>query len=75
MKKFFTGMICLAAIVATSVVLLPVAAVKIAVGLSKPRDKSQTGPARAAADPASPELLTGRDRGDEPLGLESPVKS
>jgi len=75
MKKFFTGMICLAAIVATSVVLLPVAAVKIAVGLSKPRDKSKTGRARAAAEPAPPGLFTGRDRGDEPIGMESPLKS
>jgi len=75
MKKLLTGAVCAAAIAAAAVVLLPIAAVKIAVGLSKPRDRSETGHARTAADPAPPGLLTGRDRGDEPLGLESPLKS
>jgi len=41
MKKTFTGIICLAAILAASVVLLPVTAAKIAVRLSKPRDHSR----------------------------------
>jgi hypothetical protein len=38
MKKFLTGVVCLAAIAAASIVLLPAAAVKIAVRLSKPRE-------------------------------------
>jgi hypothetical protein len=58
MKKFLTGVVCLAAIVATSVVLLPVAAVKIAVRLSKPRDKAKKASPRAVADPSSSRLLT-----------------
>ena len=41
MKKTFTGIICLAAILAASVVLLPVTAAKIAVRLSKPRDNTR----------------------------------
>jgi hypothetical protein len=40
MKKVLTGVVCAAAIAAAAVVLLPVAAVRIAVGLSKPRDKA-----------------------------------
>lgn len=75
MKKFLTGAVCGAAIAAAAVVLLPVAAVKVAVQLSRTRDRSATGRVRAAAEPAPPGLLTGRDRGDEPLGLESPVKN
>jgi hypothetical protein len=58
MKKFLTGVVCLAAIVATSVVLLPAAAVKIAVRLSKPGDKAKKDSPRAAADPSSSGLLT-----------------
>ncbi|OPY12793.1 MAG: hypothetical protein A4E69_02008 [Syntrophus sp. PtaB.Bin138] len=71
MKKFLTGAVCAAAIAAAAVVLLPVAAVRIAVRLSRPRDGDETG--RTEAEPAPTGLLTGRDRGDEPLG--SPVKS
>ena len=41
MKKFFTGIVCGAAILATAVVFLPVAAVKIAKLLSKPQDRSK----------------------------------
>jgi hypothetical protein len=41
MKKSFPGAICLAAIAAVSAVLLPAAAVMIAVRLSKPRDNSK----------------------------------
>jgi len=40
-KKFFTGVVCGAAILATAVVFLPVAAVKIAKLLSKPQDRSK----------------------------------
>jgi len=40
MKKLLTGVVCAAAIAAAAVVLLPVAAVRIAAGLSKPRDKA-----------------------------------
>jgi hypothetical protein len=58
MKKFLTGVVCLAAIVATSVVLLPAAAVKIAVRLSKPRDKAKKDSPRTVADPSSSRLLT-----------------
>jgi hypothetical protein len=58
MKKFLTGGVCLAAIVATSVVLLPAAAVKIAVRLSKPRDKARKDSPRAVTDPSSSRLLT-----------------
>jgi hypothetical protein len=58
MKKFLTGVVCLAAIVATSVVLLPAAAVRIAVLLSKPRDKAKKDSPRAEADPSSSRLLT-----------------
>jgi hypothetical protein len=58
MKKFFTGIVCLAAIVATSVVLLPAAAVKIAVRLSKPRHKAKKDSPRVVADPSSSRLLT-----------------
>ncbi len=39
MKKFLTGAVCGAAIAAASVVLLPVAAIKIAAHLSKPRGR------------------------------------
>jgi hypothetical protein len=41
MKNIFTGIICMAAILATSVVLLPAAALMIAVRLSKHRDNSR----------------------------------
>ena len=41
MKKFFTGVICGAAILAAAVVFLPVTAVKIAKLLSKPHDGSK----------------------------------
>ena len=42
MKKFFTGVVCGAAILAAAVVFLPVTAVKIAKLLSKPsQDKSK----------------------------------
>jgi hypothetical protein len=41
MKKYFTGIICVAAILAASVVLLPAAALMIAVQLSKHRDDSR----------------------------------
>jgi hypothetical protein len=43
MKKFFTGVVCGAAILAAAVVFLPVTTVKIAMLLSKPRDRSQRG--------------------------------
>jgi|GEM_PF-2265644 len=57
MKKLLTGVVCAAAIAAAAVVLLPVAAVKIAVRLSKPRDlQKQSG---AHAEGESPgEFLT-----------------
>ena len=58
MKKFLTGVVCLAAIAAASIVLLPVAAVKIAVRLSKPRDKAKKDSPRAVWDPSSSRLLT-----------------
>jgi len=58
MKKILTGVVCLAAIVAASVVLLPVAAVKIAVRLSKPRDKARADRPHAVADQSSDGLLT-----------------
>jgi hypothetical protein len=58
MKKFLTGVVCLAAIAAASIVLLPAAAVKIAVRLSKPRDKAKKDSPRAVADPSSSRLLT-----------------
>jgi len=61
MKKFLTGMICLAAIVATSVVLLPAAAVKIAVRLSKPREKART---------ASPQEKSSSPKVLQPHGLQ-----
>jgi len=41
MKKFFTGIICIAAIMATSVVFLPAAALMTAVRLSKHPDDSR----------------------------------
>lgn len=47
MKKLLTGVVCAAAIVAAAVVLLPVAAVRIAVRLSKPRDLQKQSDARA----------------------------
>lgn len=75
MKKLLTGAVCAAAIGAAAVVLLPVAAVTIAVRLSKPRDRSTTGGARSQAVPASSGFLTGHHREDESLVLESPVKS
>ena len=52
MKKAFTGIICMAAIVAASVVLLPVTAVKIAVRLSKSRDKSKKHSPHAEGEPS-----------------------
>jgi hypothetical protein len=58
MKKFLTGVVCLAAIAAASIVLLPAAAVKIAVRLSKPRDKAKKDSPRAVADPSFSRLLT-----------------
>lgn len=58
MKKFLTGVVCLAAIVATSVVLLPAAAVRIAVRLSKPRDKAREDRPHAEAEQPSTGLLT-----------------
>jgi hypothetical protein len=58
MKKFLTGIVCVAAIAAASVILLPVAAVKIAARLSKPRDKAKRDSPRAVADPSSSRLLT-----------------
>jgi hypothetical protein len=58
MKKFLTGVVCVAAIAAASVILLPVAAVNIAARLSKPRDKAKRDSPRAAADPSSGRLLT-----------------
>jgi HAMP domain-containing protein len=39
MKKFFTGVVCGAAILAAAVVFLPVTAVKVAKLLSKPQDR------------------------------------
>ena len=50
MKKILTGAVCAAAIAAAAVVLLPVAAVKIAVGLSKPRDRARKPRTRASRD-------------------------
>jgi len=58
MKKFLTGVVCMAAIAAASVVLLPVAAVKIAARLSKPRDKARADSVHAEAAPSSGGLLT-----------------
>ena len=51
MKKILTGAVCAAAIAAAAVVLLPVAAVKIAVGLSKPRDRARVPEPRASREP------------------------
>lgn len=51
MKKVLTGAVCAAAIAAAAVVLLPVAAVKIAVGLSKPRDRAKVTKPRASREP------------------------
>lgn len=56
MKKILTGVVCAAAIAAAAVVLLPVAAVKIAVGLSKPRDKAKTESPQEGSSP-SPTVL------------------
>lgn len=75
MKKFFTGMICLAAIVATSVVLLPAAAVKIAVRLSKPRETGRADRSRAEAEPSSARFRTERDQAEAPLRFGPPVKN
>lgn len=75
MKKLLTGAFCAAAIGAAAVVLLPVAAVTIAVRLSKPRERSTTGGVRDQAVPASSGFLPGQDREDESLVLESHVKS
>jgi hypothetical protein len=58
MKKFLTGVVCVAAIAAASVVLLPVAAVKIAARLSKPRDKARAHGAHAEAARSSGGMLT-----------------
>lgn len=52
MKKALTGIVCLAAIVAAGVVLLPVAAVKLAVRLSKPRDDAKKQSPRAEGEPS-----------------------
>ena len=41
MKKFLTGVVCGAAILAAAVVFLPVTAVKIAELLSEPKDRSK----------------------------------
>ena len=58
MKKFLTGVACVAAIAAASIVLLPVAAVKIAARLSKPRDKAKKDSPHVLAEPSSRRLLT-----------------
>jgi hypothetical protein len=52
MKKAFTGIVCLAAIVAASVVLLTVSAVKLAVRLSKPRDNARKQSPQAEGEPS-----------------------
>jgi hypothetical protein len=57
MKKFLTGVVCLAAIAAASIVLLPVAAVKIATRLSKPRGKAGEDRLHAEAEQPSTGLL------------------
>lgn len=55
-RKLITGAVCAAAIGAAAVVLLPVAAVKIAVRLSKPRDKARTAERPEKSSP-SPKVL------------------
>ena len=42
MKKILAGVACAAAIAAAAVVLLPVAAVRVAAGLSMPRGRANT---------------------------------
>ncbi|HNU84876.1 MAG: hypothetical protein QM256_09745 [Pseudomonadota bacterium] len=42
MKKILAGVACAAAIAAAAVVLLPVAAVRVAAGLSRPRGRANT---------------------------------
>ena len=65
MKKFLTGVVCGAAIAAASVVLLPVAAIKIAAQLSKPREKAKPKsqpdalPRRPDKLPADPHEIRG----------------
>jgi len=58
MKKYFTGIICVAAILAVSVVLLPAAAFMTAVRLSKHRDNSRKYSPHAEGDQSSDEFLT-----------------
>jgi hypothetical protein len=53
MKKLLTGGVCAAAIAAAAVVLLPVAAVKIALRLSKPRDPARADRPEAEEAPRS----------------------
>jgi cobalamin biosynthesis protein CbiD len=65
MKKIFAGVACAAAIAAAAVVLLPVAAVRVAVGLSRPRGRANTErreaerPRRPEASPAEPREVRG----------------
>jgi hypothetical protein len=66
MKKALTGIVCLAAIVAAGVVLLPVAAVKLAVRLSKPRDDAGKQIPRAEGEPSG-RFFTGQYKIEERL--------
>jgi hypothetical protein len=53
MKKLFTGIICVAAILATSVILLPATAIMIAKRLSKPQDHSKKHSPHAEGEPSN----------------------
>lgn len=64
MKKALTGIVCLAAIVAAGFVLLPVAAVKLAVRLSKPRDDAGKQIPRAEGEPSG-RFFTGQYKIEE----------
>ncbi len=66
MKKLITGAVCAATIATVAVVLLPVAAVRIAVRLSKPRDEVRAErpeadriPLAGGAPPAEPHEMPG----------------
>ena len=62
MKKLLTGVVCAAAIAAAAAVLLPITAMKIATGLSKPQAGKREARRRAGAEAPSDRFLAEQNR-------------